>query len=204
MLKEQTKQYKRLASTVHILRPTREDNQRVKHSHDKWELQRLQPLSTLISVFWLSYSQKWRGRQRETHSRIFWSVWHGAIVYWARLASTGQASCKSQQVGCEPRRSSPPEYTASNHTPGGEQVCVCVCVCMCVCVCVCVCVCAKQTAGNFEWKKRWDYSVKNVKFNWTVWLVCSLVRRLTTTNKTRKNLSSMYEPTLWISFSQYW
>lgn len=70
------------------------DNQRLKHLNEKQEIQILQPLSTLISVFWLNYSQKERGVGSRGDSHISDTSGMGVIVYCAWLVPTGRASCK--------------------------------------------------------------------------------------------------------------
>ncbi len=159
------------------------DNQRIKHSNEKWELQRLQPLSTLISVFWLSYSQRGGGRQRETQSHISETSGVGVIVYCAWLALTGRASCKSQQVGVQSldRYSSPLELTASHHTPGGKQVYVCVCARAHMCIYTNISQFQQQGRSN---EKRQRFHCSYLKYcrqllpwlnlYWIICLVCLL------------------------------
>ena len=118
---------------------TRErDNEQIKPSKKKQKLQRLQQLSHLMSVFWLSDSQRGGGRQRDTQSHISEMSGMGVIVYCAWLAPTGRASCKSQRVVTQSVTDAQhcAEPTASHHTPGGEQECVRMHVCVYFCVSV--------------------------------------------------------------------
>lgn len=76
----------------------------MKHEQEKWELQTLYPLSTLMSGFWLSYSKRGGGRRRETERSVY-CVWR---------APTARASCKSQHVGAESLDRSALGVTASS------------------------------------------------------------------------------------------
>lgn len=67
-----------------------------KHSNEKRALQRLQPLSTDKCIL-AELQSKGRGEGGEIHI-VFLKCLSGAgVVYYARLAPRGRASCKSQQ-----------------------------------------------------------------------------------------------------------